>query len=139
MNYDKIQAALETRAATVTGIPHIVYDNVKYDPTTRVPYVQSRFIPTNRTNKVLGIGADNKPHWQEYHGIYQLLINMPEGTGSKQTNDLVNNIVDAFDTTTDLEFAGVYVTIKKAERAKGVSEAPWYKTPVNIYWYSQTK
>lgn len=139
MNYDKIQAALEVKASAIVGIPKIVFDNMKYDPTTGTTYIQSRFIPTNRTMKVVGVDQTNKPFWQEYHGIYQLLIHAPEGSGSRETNTLVNTICDVFEATTDLEFNGVYVTIKKVERARGINETPWYKTPVNIYWYSQTK
>ena len=139
MNYDKIQAALETRLSSVVGIPELAYPNTKYDPKTDVPFVQVRFIPTSRTNKVLGVDATNKPFWQEYHGIFNLVINMPEGTGTKETNTLVNAICDRYEATTDILFDGISVTIKKVESARGINETPWFKTPVNIYWYSQSK
>lgn len=139
MNYDKIQAALETKLATVVDIPDIAYENTKYDPTTGVPYVKTRFLPTDRSMKVLGVDDDNKPFWQEYHGLFQLILNMPEGTGSKPTNDLVRNIMNVYETATDLSFNGVYVTVKKVERTRGYNETPWFKTSVNVYWYSHSK
>lgn len=140
MNYHKIQAALETRVKDIAGVPYVAYENVKYDPTTGVSHLRTRFIPISRTQKVLGINEDNgKPFWLDYQGIFQIVINVPESQGSKETNDLVNNICDTFETATDLEFEDVFVTIKKVERTRGINETPWFKTSVNIHWYSHSK
>lgn len=139
MSYANIQAALETKLSTVVNVPAIAFENTKFDPTTDVPYLKTRFLPTDRSQKVLGVGADKKPIWQEYHGLFQIVINVPEGTGSKTTNDLVNNIINVYEAATDLSFNGVYVTVKKAERTRGYNETPWFKTSVNIYWYSHSK
>lgn len=140
MNYDKIQAALETRVRDIPNVPYVAYDNVKYDPKTAIPFLRTRFIPISRTQKVLGINEDSgKPFWLDYQGIFQIIVNVNENTGSKEINRLVNNICDTFETATDLEFQGVYVTIKKVERARGINETPWFKTSVNIHWYSHSK
>lgn len=139
MNYDKILAALELRVSDVEGIPTIAYENVKFTPVTDVPFVRTRFIPISRTQKVVGVDQNNKPFWLDYQGIFQLVIYMPESQGQRETNILVNNICDKFEAATDLEFNGVYVTIKKVERARGLNEAPWFKTPVSIYWQSFSK
>ena len=139
MNYDKILAALELRVQEVSGIPVVAYENVKFDPKTGTPFVRTRFIPISRTQKTVGVGADNKPFWLDYKGIFQLVLYMPESEGQKATNDLVNAICDKFEAATDLEFDGVYVTINKVERARGINETPWFKTPVSVYWQSFSK
>lgn len=140
MNYDKIQAALETKVLQVPNIPDVAFENVKFDPKTGTPYVRLRFIPISRTQKVLGVEEDTgKPFWQDYQGLLQLVIYMPESEGTRATNNLVNSICDTFEATTDLEFEGIYVTIKKVERTRGFNETPWFITSVNIYWYSHSK
>ena len=137
--YDKIQAALEIRAKQLVGVPHIVFDNTKYEPVVGSAYIKSHFMPMQRRIKSFGIDTDGKPFRQRYDGIYQLLLNYPDSKGSGPTNTMVNEILDKFEATTDLVFQDVVVTIEKAERIRGVTEGPWFKTPVQISWYSYSK
>lgn len=137
--YDKIQAALETRVQTLVNVPDVAYENTKYIPTTDRPYIQTRFMPIDRRIVSVGIGPDLKPYYQKYEGVFQLLLNYPESKGTRPTNDMVSEIIDKFEAATDIGFDGVYLTIKQVERMRGVNESPWYKTPVNIHWYTYAK
>ena len=139
MNYDKILAALETTLTTVENVPDIAFETVDYDPSVGTPYIKTLFLPADRRPRSLGIDIDNKPFFQRYEGIFQLLLHYPSDKGQHATNTMVNAIIDKFEATTDLEFGGVYVTIKQVERMKGMTESPWFKTPVNIHWYSYSK
>ena len=142
--YDKIQAALEVRTKQLVNAPHITYDNVKYVPVIGTPYIKSHFMPMVRQVKSLGINQEGKPYKQRYEGIYQLLLNYPESQGSGPTNAMVNEILDKFEASTDivhridnpLDFENFYVTIEKTERKRGITESPWFKTPVQISWYT---
>lgn len=137
--YDKIQAALEIRAKQLVDVPHIVFDNTKYEPVVGTPFIRSHFMPMERRVRSFGLDVDGKPFRQRYNGIYQLLLNYPDSKGSGPTNTMVNEILDKFEATTDLVFQDVVVTIEKAERIRGVTEGPWFKTPVQISWYSYSK
>lgn len=139
MNYDNILAALETRVLSLTDVPDIAFENVKYIPKTDVTYLRTRFMPMDRRPASCGIGPDLKPYMQHYYGVFQIVINCPESKGQAETNKIVNEICDKFEAATDISHEDVYVTIKQVERMRGISEAPWYKTPVNIHWFSYTK
>lgn len=134
--YDKIQAALEIRAKQLQNVPHIAFDNTRYEPIVGTPFIRSHFMPMDRQIKSLGLDTDGKPYRQKYEGIYQLLLNYPDSKGSGPTNIMVNEILDKFEATTDLVFQDVVVTIAKVERKRGVTEGPWFKTPVQISWYT---
>lgn len=139
MNYDKILAALETRLSTLTNVPDIAYENTIYTPVTDRPFIKTKFMPIDRRMISLGVGSDLKPYYQKYEGIFQLLLNYPESQGTRPTHNMVSEITDKFEAATDLSFQDVYVTIKQVERMRGINDSPWYKTPVNIHWYSYAK
>ena len=139
MSYDRIQAALETRMTQLVNSPKVVFENVKYEPTTNVPYLRTRFMPIDRRPASCGIGSDLKPYMQYYYGLFQVVLNFPESQGSRATNIMVAELIDKFEAATDLSFDGVYVTIKQIERMRGINDGPWFKTPVNIYWHSYSK
>ena len=139
MNYDKILAALEVRVQSLENLPVVAYENVKYVPVTGVPYIRTRFMPIDRRMTTLGVDTLGKPYHQKYEGVFQLLLNYPESQGQGPTNAMVNEICDKFEAATDISFDDVYLTIKQVERMRGVNDGPWFKTPVNIHWYSFTK
>lgn len=146
MTYDKILAALETRTLAVPNIPYVAFEGTNYDPTTGTPYIRTRFMPIDRRPRSIGL-VDGKPYLQRYRGIFQLLLNYPDGEGQGPTNQMANALCDAFDAATNISFetstdAGIYetyVTILQTERMRGIKDGPWFKTPVNVNWYSYSK
>lgn len=139
--YDKIQAGLDvTLNSASLGVP-IAWENVKYSPVTGTSFVRTRFMPIDRRQVSLGLDpVTSKPYQQKYQGIYQVIVNTPEDSGINPTNTIVKKIIDAFEAATDLSpQSGVYVRIFQTEKMRAYQESPWYKTPVNIHWYSYTQ
>ena len=121
MNYDKILAALEVRVQSLQNLPDVVYENVRYVPTTGRAYIRTRFMPIDRRMTSLGVDVNGKPYHQKYKGVFQLLLNYPESQGQGPTNAMVNEICDKFEAATDISFDDVYLTIKQVERMRDVS------------------
>ena len=136
MSYDKALAALENRVKELEDLPQVAFENSIFVPKTNTPYIRTRFMPFDRRPASCGVGNNGKPFLQKYQGIFQLLLNYPESKGQGPTNRMVNEICDKFEAATDISFQGMYLTIKQVERMRGISDAPWFKTPVNIHWFS---
>lgn len=139
--YDDIRSALETRLAGTVGVPNISYENVKYTPTTGTPYIESRVIFSSRVPATRGLNqSTGKPHQHRYRGVFQMLLHYPEGVGSGPSQDMVNLLIDRFESATDISFTNsdpktIYVTVDYAEQMGAYNKSPWYVTPVNINWY----
>lgn len=133
--YDDIRAALEVHLENTTDIVDLVFENTYYLPVTGTPHILVRFIPTSRQPAVRGTNPQHR-----YQGVLQLLLKYPEKQGSGPTQDLVNTIIERFNSTKDISFTNsdtetVYVTVDYSEQMGAYSESPWYITPVNIHWY----
>jgi len=128
---DKIRSVLEARLSSITGIPDIAWENVKYSPTTGRPFVQPLFLPTQQRPSVRGLNPILR-----YQGIFSVNCFVPEGNGPGAADDLANLIIDSFPATTDLTDGTHYVTIEFAERQQGVLRSPWYMVTVDVDWYS---
>lgn len=134
--YDEMRSALEVALKSVTDVPEIAWQNSKHVPTTGTPYIEARFIPTGRRPAVRGSNPQMR-----YQGVFQLILRTKERVGSSESQDIVHNILEVFEATTDLSFTNtenqtVYVTIDYAEQVGAYTESPWYTTPINIGWYS---
>lgn len=134
--YKDIRAALETTLQSVTGIIDIDWQNSKYTPTTGTPYLKAYFLPTSRRPATLGQEPiTGVPYQHKYLGLFQLVLYYPENQGTAALSDMVETIIDAFDSTKDLTFNTTSVTIDNAEQEGSYEESPWIITPINIYWY----
>jgi len=139
--YDDIRSALEVRLAATTDVPAISYENVKYIPTTGTPYIQSRVIYSSRVPATRGLNqSTGKPHQHRYRGVFQLLLHYPEDVGPSASQEMVNTLIDRFESSTDISFTNtipktIYITVDYAEQMGAYNRSPWYVTPVNINWY----
>ena len=139
--YDDIRSAFETRLSTTVGVPFISYENVSFKPTTRTPYIETRMVYSSRVPAVRGLNqSTGKPHQQRYRGVYQMLLHYPEGVGPGASQEMVNTIIDRFESSVDISFTNsdpktIYVTVEYAEQMGAYNKSPWYVTPVNISWY----
>lgn len=128
--HDNIRAALETKLSNMAGVPPIAYENVKYEPTTGTTYLSCKLIPATRRPAVRGLNPQ-----QEYTGSFLVMIHCPENEGPNAADTLTNSILDEFDATTDVNDAGIILSIRYAERRPGYNDSPWYVVPVDISWY----
>jgi len=128
--YDDIRAALETKLSNVAGIPPIAYENVKFEPTTGTTYISCKLIPAIRRPAVRFTNPQ-----QLYTGTFMVLIHAPENQGPSTADNLANTIISEFDATTDINDAGIILSVRYAERRPGYNDSPWYVVPVDISWY----
>lgn len=128
--YDDIRAALETNLSSVSGLPSVGWENVQFSPTTGIPYVKPRLIPTRREPAVRGTNPQ-----MFYQGIYRVECYVPEDQGPSAGDELADKIIDAFEAATDVSYSGTIVSIRYAEREMAEIDGPFYMIPVNIGWY----
>jgi hypothetical protein len=128
--YDDIRKALETKLAGISGIPEIAWENVTFDPTTGTPYIKARFYPTLREPAHRGLNPQ-----MLYRGLFQLQCCVPEGLGPSAADTLANLVLDNFEATSDITNGSTIVSIRYAERERGMSDGTHFVVPVNISWY----
>ena len=134
MNYEKIRAALETHLNTSSfSLPDIAWENVDYKPSTGTEFIKVQFLPTSRRPAVKGTNPRHR-----LQGIFRLLCHFPENQGPGNTQDLVENLIDRFDSTTDIILDGTTVRIEYTQQESSYSSSPWYITPVTVAWFSYT-
>ena len=134
--YNTIRAALETRLASTflgTGTD-IAYENIVFSPTTGTLFLKPTFIPTVTQPAARGLNPQLL-----YQGVFNVMVNAPEGNGPNLADVTSNLITNAFAATTDISIVvgaeTFIVRIRSAERQQGRIDTPWYAVPININWY----
>ena len=139
--HNDIRAALETHISTTANLPTIAYENVAFEPTTGTSFVKVQYLPTITQPAVRGLNqSTGQPHQHRYRGVFQLLLHYPEDVGSSASQEMVNTLIDRFESSTDISFTNsdpktIYVTVDYSEQMGAYNRSPWYVTPVNINWY----
>jgi len=132
--YNTIRAALETHLSTTLVGTDIAYENVAFSPTTGTLFVKPTFIPTVTQPATRGLNPQLL-----YQGVFNVMVNTPEGSGPALSDTTCNSISNAFAATTDISIvvgAETYIVrIRYAERQQGRIDTPWYSVPINIGWY----
>jgi hypothetical protein len=132
--YNTIRAALETHLSTTLAGTDIAYENVAFSPTTGTLFVKPTFIPTVTQPATRGLNPQLL-----YQGVFNVMVNAPEGSGPSLADTTCNTITNAFAATTDISIvvgAETYIVrIRYAERQQGRIDTPWYAVPINIGWY----
>lgn len=128
--YKTIRAALETKLASITGIPEISWENRQYSPTTGTPFVRVSFIPTVSEPAVRGLSPQ-----MYYQGMLTVDCCVPEGFGPAEADDLADLILNAFPATSDVTYGDFVLPIRYSERGQGLQNGVFYMVPVTIGWY----
>ena len=132
--YNTIRAALETRLTNTLAGTDIAYENVAFSPTTGTLFVKPTFIPTVTQPATRGLNPQLL-----YQGVFNVMVNAPEGSGPSLADTTCNTITNTFAATTDVSIvvgADTYIVrIRYAERQQGRIDTPWYSVPINIGWY----
>ena len=124
-----IQAALESRLSTMTGVLPIVFENTQYTPTAGVPYIATQFIPTLRRAAVMGPDPQKR-----YTGMFIMDVCYPELQGSGAARTFADLLMERFDAASRIEGVDVIVTIEYSEREQGFKRPPFYCIPVRVGW-----
>jgi hypothetical protein len=133
--YKDIRAALEGRLASTPNLPAIAWENVPYSSTTGTPFVKPLFQPTLRRQSAM---ATVPPHY--YQGIFTILCYYPEGTGPGDSQETVDNLVNRFESTTDISYTNpdletLIVSIRGVQQESSYISSPWYVTPITVSWF----
>jgi len=153
-----IRSALETRLSQTTDVPSISFQNVKYKPSTGTEFIEVQFQPTSRRPSTMGPNPV-----QRYQGLLTLLIHWPENVGPGEAEGLADNLVERFESITDLYWSistdslltedeafivlenggrvlvdndDIYIRIEYTQVETPYSNPPWYVVPVRVAWYT---
>lgn len=129
-----IRSILESRLLTTIDVPHVVPENVKYDPDPQVPFVRCKTVVTNRTPSNMGTNP-----MLRYDGFFRMLVCWPTAEGVGEATELVDLLLGRFEATLDLGPQNdVYVRILDAIPNAGYDDInlPFYCIPVTVSWYS---
>lgn len=154
---NQIRAALDTHISSISGLPTVVNQNLKYTPSEDTPFITTALVPATIRPAVMGLYPQ-----QRYQGIYQLLICTPQGNGAGLGYGYADTILQHINVSDDISFSPssdlllmqsgdtlllesgdallldntIFVTVAYAEVGASYLDTPFYCTPVTISWFT---
>ena len=128
--YKKVQNALDTRLAALSGGTPIAWENVEYRPTAGTAYLRPTLLLGTATLFDL-----SSVSMQENTGIYQIDLFYPVGNGPGAILTKMDAIYDHFKGSTPLSSGGTSVYIKQISRiipAIRERQDSWYIGSIEI-------
>lgn len=136
MSYAEIRTALETRLATVTGLPDTdrwALENTAEDFDAGEAWLAVRhgFGPETRLTMLAANARMQKD------GTTRLLLYSPLSVGAEDVDTVVQATVDAFPPGLTLTSGSTTVHVDSSRRFGGGRDldAAWYVVPVDIRWH----
>lgn len=129
MSVKSIRQALEVALGTWATDNNIAvsWQNVAYTPIIGTKYIRASLLPAETQNPSLG---DNH---KRYEGIFQLLLCLPDGNGSYDTDTLADSLLNYFARGQSFTVSSVTVRILESPSVNpSFADAGWYTTPVSI-------
>ena len=128
--FTNIEAALNTRLATLSGSPAVQWPNTGYRPTENTTYLRPTILPTS-TDLESFAGAEI------HKGIYQIDVFVPLEKGVNTLNTLLDSIADLFTSDKVLTATDV-VWVQAVGRGRAQRQEAWYVgfVEVNYLCYS---
>jgi|TARA_B100000963_G_scaffold350943_1_gene361857 hypothetical protein len=128
--FNDVQAALDTKLATVTGT-NVAFPNVPYTPQAGTSYLRASFLPAETTQA--GLGANGK---DETNGIYQIDVVVPRGSGRPQ---LIDTVADLFKRGTVSSYNSVNVRVRSVSMSPAILDEEWYFVPISVNFQTFTE
>lgn len=125
-----VRSALETRLATVAGLPAIAYEGVRYTPVPGTPFVEPTIVPISERPVTMGDG-----HLVLHEGIFMVVLVYPNGKGSGAIEAMANAVKSKFKASDTENVNSVIVRFRYAERLPSVHQSDWIRVPVAIGFY----
>tara|TARA_R110000803_G_scaffold37766_3_gene81487 strand:- start:52 stop:459 length:408 start_codon:yes stop_codon:yes gene_type:complete len=129
--FNDIQAALDTRLASIAGSPPIAWPNIEYEPTGGTTYLRPAFLPAETLQS--GLGSEGL---DETNGIYQIDVVYKVGSGR---SSLVDSVADHFKRGTVATYNGVNVRIRSVSIAPAIFDIAWHFVPVSVSFQTYTE
>lgn len=131
MSSQLIQAALETRLATLTPALATAYENTVFTPVTGVPYQRINMMVNRPVDHALTMDVT------EERGIFQVSLFYPQGTGRGAAQARAELIKALFKPPLALINGAVKVElVKTVHVGGGMPDGDRWMVPVSIYWQS---
>ncbi len=131
MSSQLIQAALETRLATLTPALATAYENTVFTPVTGVPYQRINMLVNRPVDHALTMDVT------EERGIFQVSLFYPQGTGRGAAQARAELIKALFKPPLALTNGAVKVELMKTVHVGGgMPDGDRWMVPVSIYWQS---
>lgn len=154
-----IRQTLENNLNVSPNIPdEIAWENIGYDPTADTAYLETAFIPTS--SRVLTVAGSRRQ--VQHQGIFAVNVFTKRDVGPRENDTYVDAIMRAFkpglpltggtsspiaaDTeisaTTVIGIGGIVtgsgqaVYISRTNRTRGFTDGSFFKTQVEVNWYS---
>ena len=128
--FNDVQAALDTKLATITGTS-VAFPNVPYKPQAGTTYLRASFLPAETVQA--SMGANGK---DETNGIYQIDVVVPRGTGRPQ---LIDTVADLFKRGTVLSYNSISVRVRSVSMSPAILDEEWYFVPISVNFQSYTE
>lgn len=128
--FNDIQAALDTKLATITDTP-IAFQNVPYEPQAGTAYLRASFLPADTTQASLGTSGKD-----ETNGIYQIDVVVPRGSGRPQ---LLDTVADLFKRGTVLTYNNRNLRIRSVSIGPSILDDEWYFVPISVNFQTYTE
>lgn len=122
-----IRAALTTRLQSLSGLPPVAWENVPFERTNGVAYIQPFVLLSEPSQAEIGAAGANR-----HVGIYQVSVFSPVGGGIGNALQLVDAICAHFKRGTVMPSNGIAVTATKAWFSPVITEPDWLHIPVSI-------
>lgn len=131
MSSQLIQAALETRLATLTPALATAYENTVFTPVTGIPYQRINMLVNRPVDHALTMDVT------EERGIFQVSLFYPQGTGRGAAQARAELIKALFKPPLALINGAVKVElVKTVHVGGGMPDGDRWMVPVSIYWQS---
>lgn len=129
--YAEIQTLLDTRLATVVGLPELQKENMRVnrDGKSKTPLARATLLPNQATQLTVGVNGKNT-----YSGLYQIDLFYPLDTGTAAVNAMADLVMEKFVRGDTLTVGGLTVHITISWREAGRRDEPFYAVPVLVQW-----
>jgi hypothetical protein len=131
--YD-IQAALDTKLATLSPSTPTAWENKTYTPTKGTLWIRPTNLPGDTEQAGLGDSGEDMTI-----GVYQVDVFAPAGKGRKVAQQKADAIANLFKRGTDLTYNSRTVRINSVSSGAARNDDGWYHLPVIISYYSFTQ
>ena len=128
--FNDVQAALDTKLATVSGTP-VAFPNIPYTPQATTTYLRASFLPAETVQAALGASGKD-----ETNGICQIDVVTPRGSGRPQ---LIDTVADLFKRGTVLTYNSIKVRVRSVSMAPAILDDEWYFVPISVNFQSYTE
>lgn len=123
--FSNIENALNTRLASLAGLPAVAWPNTKYIPTENTLFIRPTLLPAATNLDTLGGG--------ELHaGIYQIDVFVPLEKGINTLNNLLDNIASLYRDSKTLTADTNIIFVQAVGRGRTERQEAWFTSFVEI-------